>query len=142
MGWLRAFTDGEATIFAAAAARDRAVLFSGGGDDAAFFLEPVPAPFFVLAVTLALAFLFLFGDDLAFTGLGDLHARGWVSTPIWKVVGRMVLVGRVVGSGDVVVWYADLGTDPAPWWLVSHTLVCGGRMEKKISYNVQSTEFD
>ena len=141
MGWLRAFADGEATLFAAAAARDRAVPFLGRGDDAAFFFDPLPAPFFFDPVTLALAFLFLFGDDLAFTGLGDLHARGWVST-IWKVVGRMVLVGRVVGSGDVVVWNADLGTDPAPWWLVSHTLVCGGRMEKKISYNVQSTEFD
>jgi hypothetical protein len=142
MGWLTAFADGETTTFAAAAAIDRAVPVLGRGDDAFFFFDDLPALFFFDTVTLATTFLFLFGDDLAFTGLGDLHARWWVSTAIWKVVGRMVLVGRVVGSGDVVVWNADLGTDPAPWWLVSHTLVCGGRMEKKISYNVQSTEFD
>ena len=125
MGWLRDFTDGEVAIFAAAAARDRAVLFLGRGDDAFFFLEPVPAPFFVLAVTLALVLLVFFGDFLLFfTGLGDLHARWWVSTPIVKLVGRMVLVGRIEceererGTADRERW-SDRGCRAGrawAWW--------------------------
>ena len=102
MGWLVFFEAGEVTAFAAAEAEDLVTPRFFGGDEAAFLLESVPRPFPFPAFTVGFLTFFGFGS-LTFLGLGDLQLRGWVSTGMLAGVGRMVLVGRMVRTDEMVV---------------------------------------